>query len=85
MNKIKEEELKTIREQQSKLNSLVNQIGMIESQKHAMLHEIASVNKEIEATKDELEKNYGAINIDLETGEYTVIEDTPEETPVAHV
>tara|TARA_R100000278_G_C5366841_1_gene127434 strand:+ start:171 stop:428 length:258 start_codon:yes stop_codon:yes gene_type:complete len=85
MNKIKEEELKTIREQQSKLNSLVNQIGMIESQKHAMLHEIASVNKEIEATKDDLEKNYGAINIDLETGEYTVIEDTPEETPVAHV
>ena len=85
MNKIKEEELKTIREQQSKLNSLVNQIGMIESQKHAMLHEIASVNKDIEATKDELEKNYGAVNIDLETGEYTVIEDTPEEIPVAHV
>ena len=40
-----------------------------------MLHEIAGLNKEIETTKIELEKNYGSVNINLETGEYTEIKE----------
>ena len=32
--KIKEQELKTIQEQQTKLNELVSNIGLLESQKH---------------------------------------------------
>ena len=72
--KIKEEELKTIQEQQAKLNELVHNIGLLESQKHGLLHEIAGVNKEIEDYKEVLEAEYGAINIDLEDGTYTEIE-----------
>ncbi len=72
--KIKEEELKLIQEQQKKLNELVHNIGLLESQKHGMLHEIAGVNKEIEDYKEILEAEYGAINIDLENGTYTKIE-----------
>jgi len=72
--KIKEEELKLIQEQQKKLNELVHNIGLLESQKHGLLHEIAGVNKEIEDYKEVLETEYGAINIDLEDGAYTKIE-----------
>ena len=72
--KIKEEELKTIQEQQTKLNELVSNIGSLESQKHGLLHEIAGVNKEVEDYKEVLEAEYGAINIDLEDGTYTEIE-----------
>ena len=72
--KIKEEELKLIQEQQKKLNELVNNIGLLESQKHGLLHEIAGVNKEVEDYKEVLEAEYGAINIDLEDGTYTEIE-----------
>ena len=72
--KIKEEELKTIQEQQTKLNELVSNIGLLESQKHGLLHEIAGVNKEVEDYKEVLEAEYGAINIDLEDGTYTKIE-----------
>ena len=72
--KIKEEELKLIQEQQKKLNELVNNIGLLESQKHGLLHEIAGVNKEVEDYKEILEAEYGAINIDLEDGTYTEIE-----------
>jgi len=72
--KIKEEELKTIQEQQTKLNELVHNIGLLESQKHGLLHEIAGVNKEIEDYKEVLETEYGAINIDLENGTYTKID-----------
>ena len=82
--KIKEEQLITIREQQSKLNDLLTQIGYLESQKHGLLHEIASVNKDIEDFKQVLEEEYGSININVEDGTYTEIEQE-EETPVAAV
>jgi len=72
--KIKEEELKTIQEQQTKLNELVHNIGLLESQKHGLLHDIAGVNKDIEEYKSVLEKEYGAININVEDGTYTNIE-----------
>ena len=76
--KIKEEELKTIQEQQAKLNELVHNIGMLESQKHGLLHDIAGVNKEIEEYKEVLEAEYGAVNIDLEDGTYTEIKEDVE-------
>ena len=75
MNKITEEQLKTANENQEKLIGLVNQIGMIETQKHALLHDVAEVNKTAEEFKTELEKEYGAVSIDLKTGEYTKIKD----------
>ena len=50
--KIKEEELLLIQEQQKQLNELVHNIGLLESQKHGLLHEIAGVNKEIEDYKE---------------------------------
>ena len=76
--KIKEEELKTIQDQQTKLNELVHNIGLLESQKHGLLHEIAAANKDIEEYKTVLEKEYGAINIDLEDGTYTKIKEDVE-------
>ena len=76
--KIKEEELLLIQEQQKKLNELVNNIGLLESQKHGLLHEIAGVNKEVEDYKEVLEAEYGAINIDLKDGTYTKIEEDVE-------
>lgn len=80
--KIKEEQLNKIKNQQEKLNELIHNIGLLESQKHGLLHEIAKVNVDIEEYKQELEKEYGAININLEDGTYKEIE---EEVPVAAV
>ena len=83
--KIKEEELKTIKDQQQKLNELVHNIGLLESQKHGLLHDIAGVNKQVEDFKKLLEEEYGSININLEDGSYTKIENEEEETPVAAI
>ena len=76
--KIKEEQLKIIQDQQEKLNELIHNIGLLESQKHGLLHEIAKVNVDIEEYKQELEEEYGAININLEDGTYTKIEEDVE-------
>ncbi len=72
--KIKEEELKLIQEQQKQLNELVHNIGLLESQKHGLLHDIAGVNKDIEDYKEVLEAEYGPIEINLEDGSYTKID-----------
>jgi septal ring factor EnvC (AmiA/AmiB activator) len=74
--KIKEEQLKKIQEQQDSLQKLISNVGILETQKHGLLHELAEVNKGVEEYKKELEKEYGRININLEDGSYTII---PEE------
>ena len=78
-NSITAEELKTIQEQQGELSQLLNQIGQLEANKHALLHKIADVNAGIEETKKELEEKYGSINIDLKDGTYTPVEKETEE------
>jgi predicted nucleic acid-binding Zn-ribbon protein len=77
MNKakaIKEDQLTKIVSQQKDLNTLLANIGVLESQKHSLLHKIADINKEVEEFKTLLESEYGAININLEDGTYTEIE-----------
>ncbi len=74
-NKITEDQLKTIQDQQGKLTEIISRIGVLESQKHHLLHEISSVNEDIEETKKSLEEEYGAVNINVEDGSYTLIEE----------
>ena len=83
--KVKEEELKTIKDQQEKINSILHQLGYLESQKHGLLHELAGVNQDVEEFKSKLEEEYGAININLEDGTYIEIKEEEEEVAVSHV
>jgi predicted nucleic acid-binding Zn-ribbon protein len=71
---IKKDQLEKIVAQQKDLNVLLTNIGVLETQKHSLLHQVAEVNKEVEDFKSELESEYGAININLEDGSYTEIE-----------
>jgi len=73
-NKITKEQLKTIVDQQKEMNVLLNNIGLLESQKHSYLHQIADVNKKVEEFKLVLQKEYGDININIQDGTYTFIE-----------
>tara|TARA_R100000935_G_C2776572_1_gene139907 strand:+ start:379 stop:651 length:273 start_codon:yes stop_codon:yes gene_type:complete len=85
MNKIKEEELELIKEQQKALRELTQNIGVIVTQKHAMLHEVAEVNKQIEDYKQVLEADYGQVNINLLDGSYTLIEEKVKDTETKDV
>ena len=73
MPKIKKEQLEKIQKQQATLNGLARDIGILEAQKHNLLHQFAAESKEVEEVKLELEKEYGQVNVDMETGEYTEI------------
>tara|TARA_R100001510_G_scaffold31261_1_gene27895 strand:- start:1930 stop:2175 length:246 start_codon:yes stop_codon:yes gene_type:complete len=74
LNKIEENELSKVVEQQEKLNNMLIKMGVLETQKHSLLHQVATINKEIDETKKDLEGKYGQVNINLEDGTYTEIE-----------
>ena len=77
-NKVTEEQLAKIKEQQNSMNNILREVGFVENQKHVLLHEYAGISQQMEEYKKELEKEYGAISVDLETGEYTEIEASEE-------
>jgi len=74
VKQITKEQLEKIVTQQKDLQTLLTNIGVLESQKHGFLHQLGEVNKAIEEFKGELETEYGAININLEDGSYTDVE-----------
>ena len=71
---ITEEQLKTVQEQQAKLTEGLRTLGVLDVQKQNVHSQISKLSKEIDATKEELEKEYGQVNIDLKDGSYTEIE-----------
>jgi hypothetical protein len=75
MKKVTKKELEKVVEQQKELNKLLAGIGVLESQKHGLLHKVATLNKDIEEVKNDLEEKYGAVNINLEDGTYTKVEE----------
>ena len=72
-NKITEEELKVIQDQQNKTNTMLAEIGLLETQKHALLHDIAQLNEDINNFKEKLQKTYGDVNITISDGTYKII------------
>ena len=79
MKKITDDQLKKITDQQQQLSRLLNNIGVIEIQKHNIASEVKILSNDIDQTKKELEEEYGSVNIDLKTGEFTPIEKNEDE------
>ena len=73
VKQITQEQLERVVAGQKDLNAVLTNIGVLESQKHSYLHQLADINKSIEEFKMELENEYGAININLEDGTFTEI------------
>jgi len=77
--KITEEQLQKVQAQVKVRGQLISDIGSVEAQKHELLHALNNVMQKTKETADELEKEYGKININLEDGTYEVIEEEKEE------
>jgi len=79
MSKITEEQLKQLQEQEGKKNAIKHDIGLLETQKHALLHAFAQIQEQQDKLKVELEDEYGKINVNLQDGTYEVIPEEVEE------
>lgn len=83
--KITTEQLETLVKNQRELNDLLLNIGVVESQKHSLLHQLADVNRTSEEFKSELQSQYGSININLQDGSYTIVESNEAEPEVLQI
>ena len=72
--KIEEQELQALKEVQQKSGELFHNIGVLESQKHNLLHALAQISGEQQEMIKALEEKYGKIEIDLADGSYTEVE-----------
>lgn len=78
MSKITEEQLKQLQEQEGKKNAIKHDIGLLETQKHALLHAFANIQEEQDKLKVQLEEEYGKINVNLQDGTYEIIAEEVE-------
>ena len=66
--KITNEQLVNVQTTVNSLNRMQLEIGMFETKKHRILHEIASLNDELTRMQSEFEKEYGTFDIDIKDG-----------------
>tara|TARA_R100000734_G_C3291665_1_gene83417 strand:- start:2 stop:295 length:294 start_codon:yes stop_codon:yes gene_type:complete len=66
--KITEEQLTKVQDQVNRINKFQLEIGILESSKHALLHQVGAVQNEISETQAELEKQYGTADVNVQDG-----------------
>lgn len=79
MSKISKEQLEKLQESQKKYAAIKHDLGQLEVQKHGLLHMWAIIQEEDNKFKQELEEEYGKININLEDGSYEEIKEDKQE------
>jgi seryl-tRNA synthetase len=77
-NKISDEQLKSLQEQEGKRKAIANDVLVLDMQKHQLLHIMNEIQTEQNKIKDEIEKEHGKVNIDLTNGSFEKIEDNKE-------
>lgn len=73
-NKVSKTELKNIKEAQEALDSAIRSVGALEYKKSVIMKSMHEAADKVENLKAKLEKKYGSVNINLETGDITKIE-----------
>jgi len=71
--KITEKELKTVTEQQGKIQTVIFDLGSLEAKKFEISVALKEFNDALNETKKELEEKYGQVNINLKDGTYEEI------------
>jgi len=66
--KITDEQLQRVQGIVNAINRAQLDLGMLETRKHGMLHNIATIQDQLTVMQGEFEKEYGTYDIDIQTG-----------------
>jgi|TARA_Y100000114_G_scaffold89389_1_gene82909 allophanate hydrolase subunit 1 len=75
VNKITDEELKSVQDQVNSINQVQLQIGGLEVQKSFALQQITTLQNKLNETQKELEEKYGKVSVNLQDGTIKPIEE----------
>ena len=73
--KVTSSQLEKIQKTVSNINRAQMEMGRLETQKHNLLHQVAGLQDELKLIQDELEKDYGTVNVNIEDGTIQYPED----------
>ena len=71
MSKLTDEELKSLQELNSNVNTVLNNMGVLEIHKQAEIKKHEEVVGRFKILQDEMKVKYGNISVDIQTGEIT--------------
>ena len=71
-------EMTELQEQEKKKAAILHDLGLLDTQRHSLLHIYGEIVSKQEGAKKELEEKYWKINIDLKDGSYEPIKDEPK-------
>jgi hypothetical protein len=74
MGKLTEEQLKSVKEGQGKINAILTEIGFLEAKKAEYLGAHFEAAKALEEVKTELKEQYGDITVNLADGSFEKVE-----------
>ena len=66
---VSDTQLKKIQSVVDRINRTQMNIGTLETRKHQALHYLAGVNDELQLLQEELQKEYGTFDVNIETGD----------------
>ena len=78
--KVTDEQLKKLQEIVGAMNGATTRVGQIETQKHAVLHDLTLMRKDLMDFQTELEKEYGKVNVNIQDGTISEREDVEANT-----
>ena len=67
--KITDEQLQKVQSIVNTLNRAQLELGMMETKKHTLLHNIQTIQDQLTLLQAEFEKEYGTVDINIQTGE----------------
>lgn len=74
-NKISQEHLEELQKSVSDINQVALQIGNLELQKHALLHQGVELQSDLQKFQTKLEDKYGKVSINIQDGSFKPIEE----------
>ena len=66
--KITDEQLQKVQNIVNAINRAQLELGMIETKKHSLLHQVANIQEQLTVMQAELEKEYGSGDINIQDG-----------------
>ena len=73
--KVTDEQLKKLQEIVGAMNGATTRVGQIETQKHAVLHDLTLMREDLLKFQAELEEQYGKVNVNIQDGTISERED----------
>ena len=73
--KITDEQLEQVQKLVNNINRGQLEVGAMELQKHENMHAITGLRKDLEVLQDELNKEYGTVDINIQNGTINYKED----------